>query len=239
MYTGDALKRMREVKPMLPKAICVWGDSLAKGIVFDENRGRYAILRENCLRMLENELHIPIHNYSAMGRTASDCLREISKEELVPGGVAVIEFGGNDSDICWADVSKDPSREYPARSSIPQFKESLRGLIRFVRKGGMKPVLVSTLPIDGEKYYHWVSRVLDEKAILAYLGDPQMMYRWQERYANAVREVACQENARLLDLRTDFLSDRQFCRLFCNDGIHPNALGHQKLFRSALSAIRH
>ena len=35
--------------------ICVWGDSIAKGIVFDEERGRYAILRENCLRLLETD----------------------------------------------------------------------------------------------------------------------------------------------------------------------------------------
>ena len=223
---------------MMPKAICVWGDSLAKGIVFDENRGRYAILRENCLRMLEQAFHVPICNYAAMGRTASDCLREISESELVPGGVAVIEFGGNDSDLCWADVAKDPDHEHPARCSLPQFRESLRGLIRFVRQGGMKPVLVATLPIDGEKYYRWVSRGLDAAAILSYLGDPQMMYRWQERYACAVRDVACEENARLLDFRTDFLADRQFFRLFCDDGIHPNALGHQKLFHCAMNAVR-
>ena len=224
---------------MMPKAICVWGDSLAKGIIFDHTRGRYAILRDNCLRLLENTLQIPIHNYSAMGRTASECLKDITKEELVPGGVAVIEFGGNDSDICWADVSRDPTREYPARSTIPQFKESLRGLIRFVRKGGMKPALVVTMPIDGEKYYRWVSQGLDEKAILSYLGDPQMMYRWQERYANAVREVACREGVKLLDFRTDFLADRSFVHLYCDDGIHPNALGHQKLYRCAMAALQH
>ena len=223
---------------MKPSAICVWGDSLAKGIVYDETRKRYIILRENCLRMLEREAQVPIHNYSVMGRTASDCLREISEEELVPSGVAVIEFGGNDSDVCWADVAKDPDHDHPARCSIPQFAESLRGLIRFVRRGGMKPVLVATLPIDGEKYFRWVSRGLDAKAILSYLGDAQMMYRWQERYAYAVRDVACQEEVRLLDFRTDFLADRQFFRLFCDDGIHPNALGHQKLFRCALNALQ-
>ena len=223
---------------MKPSAICVWGDSLAKGIVYDENRRRYAILRENCLRMLEKELQVPIHNYAAMGRTAFECLEEISEEELVPGGVAVIEFGGNDSDLCWAEVAKDPGRDHPARCSIPQFMESLRGLIRFVRRGGMKPVLVATLPIDGEKYYRWVSRGLDAKAILSYLGDPQMMYRWQERYAYAVRDVAREEHVRLLDFRTDFLGDRQFFRLFCDDGIHLNALGHQKLFRCAMKALQ-
>lgn len=229
---------MQEAKPMIPKAICVWGDSLAKGIIYDRSRRRYAILRENCLRMLEKEVKVPIYNYAAMGCTASDCLSQIRQEELVPGGVAVIEFGGNDSDLCWADVARDPEHEHPARCTIPQFKKSLKGLIQFVRQGGMTPMLVATLPIDGEKYYHWVSKGLDAKAILSYLGDPQMMYRWQERYANAVREVACEMGVRLLDFRADFLSDRQFCHLYCDDGIHPNALGHQKLLRCALSALQ-
>ena len=79
---------------MMPKAICVWGDSLAKGIVYDENRGRYAILRENCLRMLEQKLQVPVHNYAVMGCTASDCLKQISEDELVPGGEEVDAVGG-------------------------------------------------------------------------------------------------------------------------------------------------
>ena len=38
---------------MQPRAICVWGDSIAKGVVFDENRRRYVILKDHCLRMLQ------------------------------------------------------------------------------------------------------------------------------------------------------------------------------------------
>ena len=220
------------------KPICVWGDSLAKGVVYDETRKRYTILKEHCLRLLEKEVQVPIYNYSVMGRTAPECLALANPEDRVPGGVAVIEFGGNDSDLCWADVSRDPQREHPARSSLSQFKESLRGLIAFARAGQMEPMLVSPLPIDGERYYRWVSRGLDSQAILSYLGDPQMMYRWQERYAYAVRDVAREEKVRLLDFRAAFLADRQFFRMYCDDGIHPNALGHFKLFQCAMAAIQ-
>lgn len=222
---------------MKPSAICVWGDSIAKGVIYDETRKRYAILRENCLRLLEEALQVPIHNYAVMGRTAPECLANARAEELVPGGVAVIEFGGNDSDLCWADVAKDPGHEHPARSSLSQFQDSLRGIISFVREGGMTPMLVSTLPIDGERYFHWVSRGLNQEAILSYLGDPQMMYRWQERYAFAVRDVAQSENVRLLDFRAEFLADRRFSKMYCDDGIHPNALGHRKLFECAMAAV--
>lgn len=223
---------------MQPNAICVWGDSIAKGVFYDEERSRYAILKEHCLRLLEKEVAFPIFNYAAMGRTAPECLSAMREDELVPGGLAVIEFGGNDSDLCWADVARDPSCDHPARSSIAQFKESLRGIIAFTRKGGMKPLLVSTLPIDGEKYFRWVSRGLNQEAILSYLGEPQMMYRWQERYAAAVHDVAREENVTLLDLRSALLSDRSFPHLYCADGIHPNAKGHRKLFEYTLSAIQ-
>jgi len=223
---------------MQPSAICVWGDSIAKGVVYDESRKRYAILKEHCLRLLEQEVQLPIYNHAVMGRTAPECLASMQKEELVPGGIAIIEFGGNDCDLCWADVAKDPAHEHPARASIAQFKESLKGLVDFARKGGMKPVLVSILPIDGERYFKWVSRGLDQNAILSYLGEPQMMYRWQERYACAVQDVAREENVRLLDFRSEFLCDRQFRHYYCDDGIHPNALGHRKLFECAMSAVK-
>lgn len=215
-------------------AICVWGDSLAKGVTFDENRQRYAIVRENCVRMLGEKLHVPVYNYAVMGQTAQECLAAIRPEDLIPGGLAAIEFGGNDSDLCWADVAKEPDREHPARSTIAQFTESLRGLIDFTRKGHMTPLLVTPLPIDGERYYRWVSRNLDADAILSYLGDAQMMCRWQEQYANAVRDVAREQGVSFLDLRSDFLCDRQFGRLYCADGIHPNAAGHRKLLLSVL-----
>ena len=35
--------------------ICVWGDSIAKGVVFDEQRGRYVICRDNCLEVSSKE----------------------------------------------------------------------------------------------------------------------------------------------------------------------------------------
>lgn len=214
--------------------ICVWGDSIAKGIVFDEERGRYAILWENCLRLLETELHVPVRNYAVMGRTAPECLAAADPDDRVKGGIAVIEFGGNDSDMDWAAVAREPLKDHPARSSVEEFRRALKGMIAFARDGGMVPMLVTPIPIDGEKYFRWVSRGLDGGAILTYLGgDAHMMYRWQEQYADAVRDVAREENVRLLDFRGDLLRDRQFGQLYCRDGIHLNARGHRKLFDCA------
>ena len=221
------------------RPICVWGDSIAKGVYYDEARGRYAILRESCLRLMESELGIPVRNYAVMGRTAPECLAAVDPRDRVPGGIAVIEFGGNDCDMDWAAVARQPDRDHPARSSVAEFKRALQGMAAFVRAGGMEPILVTPLPIDGQKYFQWVSRGLDQEAILKYLGgDPQMMYRWQEQYAGAVRDVAREEDTRLLDCRGAFLSDREFPSFYCPDGIHPNARGHRKLFEFIRGKIR-
>ncbi len=138
---------------MQPSAICVWGDSIAKGVYFDEERNRYAILRAHCLRLLAEKMEIPVLNYGSMGCTAPECLARMEAADLRPGGIAVIEFGGNDCDLCWAEVASRPGEEHPARSSLPEFRESLKGMIRFVRRGGMTPVLVTPLPLDGERYF--------------------------------------------------------------------------------------
>lgn len=224
---------------MNSRTICLWGDSLGKGVFFDESRGRYAILRENCLRLLAQALPVQVFNYSVMGRTAPECLAAADPGDLKPGGIAVLEFGGNDSDMDWALVAREPDREHSPRASIAQFKQGLRGMIAFARAGEMEPMVVSPLPIDGEKYFRWVSQGLDGQAILSYLGgDAHMMYRWQEQYACAARDVAAEEQVRFLDFRSALLADRQFRGLYCRDGIHLNAQGHRKLFDCAMGMIQ-
>ena len=76
--------------------IYVWGDSIAKGIVMDEARGRYRISKENCLTRLEKESGVEIHNFAVMGNTSAQGLERMNAGMPNEGGVAVIEFGGND-----------------------------------------------------------------------------------------------------------------------------------------------
>ena len=37
------------------RMLSVWGDSIAKGVVYDESRGRYAVLKDSCLSRLARE----------------------------------------------------------------------------------------------------------------------------------------------------------------------------------------
>ena len=212
------------------RGLSIWGDSIAKGVVFDEQRGRYAVCRDNCVSRLSRDAGVEVENFSVMGNTTEQGLRRMEGQPLKPGNLAVIEFGGNDCDLDWAAACEHPEVEQRGRVPLEAFGENLRAMVRRVREGGMIPALVTPPPLVAQRYFDWVSRKLDKARILNYLGDVEHIYRWQERYALMIRRVAARENAMLLDVRDWFLSQARFTDLMCVDGIHPNARGHELLF---------
>lgn len=212
------------------RGLSIWGDSIAKGVVFDEQRGRYAVCRDNCVSRLSRDAGVDVENFSVMGNTTEQGLRRMEGQPLKPGNLAVMEFGGNDCDLDWAAACEHPEVEQRGRVPLEAFGENLRAMVRRVRDGGMIPALVTPPPLVAQRYFDWVSRKLDKARILSYLGDVEHIYRWQERYALMIRRVAARENAMLLDVRDWFLSQARFTDLMCVDGIHPNARGHELLF---------
>lgn len=208
-------------------AISIWGDSISKSVMFDEARNRHVICRDNYEALIRAQ-GIEVKNYARIGCTAPMGAELMTEERMEKGGLAVIEFGGNDSDIDWRAVSENPDRElFPAKVSIADFKSALSGMIERARAHGMLPVLVTPIPLIAQRYFEWVSRGLNRQNILTYLGGPEFIYRWQERYDIAAREVAARAHTFLFDIRTRFLQEKRLDTLMSIDGIHPNERGHQ------------
>ena len=213
-------------------SISLWGDSIGKGVVFDEARGRYVILKENCVSLLGRLLGSPIANHAMMGCTARKAAERMTGDQLTPGGVAVLEFGGNDCDMPWREVSESPETAHQPDTTVEDFRSILTGLVERVRQGGMEPLLITPPPLIAERYFKWVTRNLNGEAVLKWLGDVQHMYRWQERYAAAVRDVAIKTGARVIDLRDAFLEAGAIGDYDCVDGIHPNEKGHKLICKA-------
>lgn len=206
--------------------ISIWGDSIGKSITFDEARGRHIICRDNYESVIKRQGY-DVHNYARMGCTAPMGEKLMTRERMT-GGTAIIEFGGNDSDIEWKAVSEDAGgAEHPAVVSIPDFKAALSRMIARAREFQMNPVLVTPLPVAAGRYFEWVSRGLNRDRILKYLGgSAEFIYRWQERYDIALRQVAAAENAPVFDIRSRFLDEKNLDDVMSLDGIHPNARGY-------------
>ena len=206
--------------------ISIWGDSIGKGVTFDETRGRYIIHRDNYETALK-AMGYEVHNYAKMGCTAL-MGETLMTDERMKGDIALIEFGGNDSDIDWKAVSAgDTESLQPALVSIPAFKEALTRMIQKARSFQMKPVLVTPLPVAAGRYFEWVSKGLDRDKILKYLGGSwEYIYRWQERYDRALLEVAAKEDTPVFDIRSRFLDEKNLDEVMSIDGIHPNPKGY-------------
>ncbi|MBQ7182521.1 MAG: SGNH/GDSL hydrolase family protein [Clostridia bacterium] len=215
------------------KKICkllIYGDSIGKGVLWNEERQRYCISKNACVKSLSDALPWPVENRCVMGNTVKRCLEEFKHEKAEKGAVAVFELGSNDCDMPWKAISEAPDHEYEAKVPLHEFYRDLRELIHLAKRRRMTPIVTVPIPLDGEKYLDWVSRDNDRAGILRYLGDPVQMARWQERWATAVRDVARQEKVKVIDLRDFILRNRQFKDLYCADGIHLNDRGQKYLF---------
>lgn len=217
--------------------IHLWGDSVGKGVVYNDARQRYCITPSRFAVSLERALGIPIVNHSRMGATAPEGLAEFERAQADPGTVMVIEYGGNDCDMPWADISEDPEGAYFGKVPLAAFETALQAFVAMVRSRGMTPLLVTPPPLEAGRYFSWVTKGLSREAVLRFLGDVQHIYRWHERYANAIRRVALGSHCALFDLRDALLACGHYPELLCADGIHPNEAGHARITEAVLARV--
>ena len=217
-----------EVRKLLEN-ISIWGDSLLQGVVLDEAQGRYSILENNCAVALAKKIGIKINNNSRFGCTAPKGMKSLNKalESDVEFSAAIIEFGGNDCDMKWAELSANPDVEHGPNTTLAQFTSCYSDMIGALKGKGVTPVLVSLPPLDAQRYFDWVTRNgLNRENVMKCLGDVQFIYRWHERYSLAVSAMARKFSCHLIDVRDAFLSERDYSKFMCLDGIHPNQKGH-------------
>lgn len=86
------------------QGICILGDSIAKGVVFDARRNRYAIAKENLGKQIAQVTGCSVSNLSKFGSTVTDGLARFEKQKdaLQDCKTVLMNFGGNDSDFSMA-----------------------------------------------------------------------------------------------------------------------------------------
>ena len=216
--------------------IALFGDSIGRGVTYDEQRGRYVYLKEGFDRLLEQGGLARILNYSKFGAIAEDGLAALETEPTDEADAIAIQYGGNDCTPDWQAIAQDPLPMHKPRTELSEFEFHLTRFVNKVRQFGKIPLLVTPPPLVAERFVPWVSRGLDADAILRYIGDVHHVYRWQEQYALAVHKVARLTQCKMFDVRAFFLQERHLGSLYCIDGMHPNQLGH-KIIQEAVAEM--
>ena len=219
--------------------IGVWGDSVFQGVVLDELAGKYRILKNNAVNMCSGALHATVDNFSKFGCTVTKGKQRLFShlDKGKRSDIAILEYGGNDCDMPWEEISKDPLIEHLPKTPLKVFSSQIQEMIDALIAHGTVPLLTTLPPLQAERYLDWICRNgLSRENILKFLGDANHIYRHHERYSLEISQLGMANNCRVVDVRAAFLDHGNYADLMCLDGIHPNEKG-QMLIRETFMAF--
>lgn len=213
--------------------IDIFGDSIMKGIVLDQ--GRYHPMERTYFDRFAQRFGVTLNNCSHFGYTvrkgAALLQRALSRGRA--GEITVLEYGGNDCDFDWKAIAQNPEGEYQPHVQPEEFCSLYTDVVRQLQNSGVTVVLMTLPPIHAERYLHWVAPdEADRRSVLRWLGDVQVIYRFQEMYSGLVGRIAAETGALLADIRPAFLQRHDAPSLLCSDGIHPNEAGHRVIYEA-------
>lgn len=211
--------------------IGIFGDSISKGIIFEEQGQRYCTVTKEIRGWTRPAI---LHNFSVMGCTIRKGMEIIKRHllQLSDYKNVFLEFGGNDCDFNWQAVSDDPDGNHLPNTPPEEFETLYTDAIRSIQKQGGNPVLLTMPPLAPERYFNWISKGKNAANILKWLGNVDTIYRWQEMYNMKVTLLAQKLSVPLIDIRSAFLSQHHYRDFLCADGIHPNRRGHHLIYNT-------
>jgi acyl-CoA thioesterase-1 len=223
------------------KKICVFGDSISKGVTIDTISRHYTMSKNSFVNLLSDcEPWLNVKNYSMFGCTISKGLSLISRhmKDVDSSDAILLEYGGNDSDFDWAAVASAPDKKHLPKTPLDDFAESYRTIIEHLRGQGKKIIMLNLPPIDEKKYFTWLGDGLNRENIIKWLGgDIHYIYEFHDGYNAKVCEISSEYGIPLIDIRSEFLRQGDYSNLLCFDGIHPNEKGHALIAQTILDYI--
>lgn len=215
----------------------IYGDSIMKGTILDAGYRYHAIMNEYLIRLYER-FGIEAENRARFGITVqrghSILLRDI--DEGLDCELALVEFGGNDSDFKWNEISMEPDKEHLPLTSMADFKQNIASMTEELRAQGVQPIMMTLPPIEPNRYLDFVSRNGNSREnILKWLGYVEKIYETHKSYSDAVAEIAQERIVPLVDVRSAFPSGNALGEYMCIDGVHPDKKGYQLIADSFAS----
>lgn len=222
---------------MVNKIICL-GDSITKGKVWKENERRPYITQNSYPLILKKLLDVDVLNDGICDITSEEVLRRLGVDIYIEKeSVVIIEIGGNDCNLNWREIKKDPDGFHDAIIPLKNFEANLTRILDIVRESGATPVLTTLPPLDGDRYYNLLKRVFGE-GIKRWIDRNGGIYRWQERYSDTIKQIANATGTYLIDTRKSFLDTEDYRKLISLDGIHPTEDGYSLIADTCSRGIK-
>ena len=198
------------MEPKIQK-ITVWGDSILKGVALGAD-GKYHVLENNCGALFAQKNEIKVTNRSRFGCTSvkGHSIVHADLQKGVQADAVLIEYGGNDCNFDWSKISAAPDEKHLPVTPVGQFKNEMQLMIDETRESGLDPLLMTLPPLDYRRFFKTICHGQNARNILRWLGNAFAIYRWQENYSDAVAELAVQNHCSLIDVRSAFLTTKNY-----------------------------
>lgn len=221
--------------------LMIFGDSIMKGVMFSAERKRHTLLSADRrqLNVLLNQAGTKTQNYARFGACA-ECVEHAVETRLTepqPDSAVLLSFGGNDCAYDWDAVAARPDLPHRPVTLPEDLASRWKDCIRIAKKNAQIVFGANLIPIDADKYFAFITQTRDREAILRWLGDVNMLYRWHESYCSLINDVCREENVTLIDLRRPFLLRHDYKDLICCDGMHPTQAGYDLLDETLVTSI--
>ncbi len=210
--------------------IYAFGDSVLKGIVLENEK--YKVCKNRFSNICEDVLNVVIENKAKFGSTISIGEKSFEKNLNMLDNpnveYVVLEFGGNDCDFKWKEISDNPNIEHSPNIEVNEFVKMYTEIVQMIKSKNKKPVLLSLPPIDAQRYINKISKNLNKENILKWMNNNiYFLTNWHERYNIEVFKLALNNNISIIDITSKFLEQKDYSLFLCEDGIHPNEEGHK------------
>lgn len=184
-----------------PESICIFGDSIAWGAWDIEKGGWVNRLWFHVAK--RDKDYVEIYNQSISGGTTETILKRFENEAKIRGADAIIfQTGGNDA-----------SYGKPGNFMVPpeRFRNNLEEIIKRAKKITDKIVFMDLKNCDESKTtpVPWIPIYYTNENI--------------EKYSKIMEDVCNENSVSFLDV--GLLNNEDF-----DDGLHPNAEGHRKIY---------
>lgn len=214
--------------------IGLYGDSILEGIQINPVNKKYYVNNNIDVKKLSEKYSIQIKNFSSFGCTVTKGRNILNKRLETNSGydAIVMDYGGNDCDFNWKEISENPEGHYTPKTPIEIFMETYCDIIDTLKKKGILPILTTLPPLEPQSFFDWFCKDLNKKNIIKWLGEIKNIYYHQENYSKVIEKIALVKQVPLVDIRGEFLKAGNINSLLCEDGTHPNTLGQKVIATS-------
>ena len=186
-----------------PKSIYIFGDSTAWG-AWDMEKGGWVNRLWFHVAKRDGDNYVEIYNCSVSGGTTETILERFENEAKIRGADALIfQTGGNDA------AYENKPNNYLV--SPEKFRENLEEIIKRAKKITNNIIFTDLKNCDESKTMpvSWIDIYYTNENI--------------KKYSDIMKKVCQKNNVLFLDI--GLLNNEDF-----DDGLHPNAIGHEKIF---------